>query len=398
MESLLDIQRNSVTDVLKDLRNESASVSRLAGEKLVANARKHGVGIRDYLTLAIDVHKDNEARRYEGLNGFEAALCNLNLPIRNDYANGISLQAASETFQTFPGVRALFPEVVDTMVRFQSAQSPMENVSSLILGSRTINGNEMISTVIADADQPAGSYGTFTVPELARIPIKTIKASQQSVSIYKHGSGYRTSYEFNRRASLDLLTPFANRVARELELSKVRAATDILVNGDGVNGGAPVVKQVSTTFYDAGNAGKLQFRPFMKFLVDRAKAGRPVDTVVGDYDAFLQFIFLFTPTLQVNSEWGAQAAAGRTPGIAVNLPGFSGVNLNFVLSSAAPSGNLICYTKAETLEELIEAGSNIAESEAAIQTQALIYVRTENSGFKLAFGDTRAIYDYASTS
>lgn len=398
-ESLLDIKRRPAAEVLKDLRAESGQVSRDAGMKLIADAKRHGIGVKDYLTLAIDHRKDDDAKRYEGLNGFEAALLNLNLPIRNDYANGVTLQAASETFQTFPGVRALFPEVVDNIVRFQSAQAPMENVSSLIFGSRTINGTELISTIIKDTDLGGSdTMGTFTVPELARIPIKTIRASQQSVAIYKHGSGYRTSYEFNRRASLDLLTPFANRVARELELSKVRGATDILVNGDGVNDAAPVIKQVNTTYYDSGNAGKLQFKPFMKFLVDAAKAGRPVDTVVGDYSAFLEFVFLFTPVLQVNSEWGAQAAAGRTPGIAVNLPGFSGVNLNFVLSSAAPAGKLICYTKSETLEELIEAGSNIAESEAAIQTQAITYVRTENSGFKLAFGDTRRIFDYGSTS
>lgn len=392
MESLLDIQRKPAVEVLKGLKAESSADSRAAGEKLIAAAKKHGVGLRDYLTMAIETRGD---QKYQGLNGFEAALAELNLPIRNDYANGVTLQAASETFQTFPGVRALFPEVVDNIVRFQSALSPMENVASLVFGSRTINGTELISTVIKDTDLPAGAFDTFTVPELGRIPVKTIKASEQSVRIWKHGSGYRTSYEFNRRASLDLLTPFANRVARELELSKVRAATDILINGDGVNGGATVVAQSSLTdYYDSGNAGKLQFKPFMQHLVNRAKAGRPVDTVVGNYKSFLDFIFLFTPTLQVNSEWGAAASAGRTPGINLNLPGFSGVTLNFVLSSAVPNGSLICYTKGETLEELIEAGSNIAESEAAIQTQAITYVRTENSGFKLAFGDTRTVYTY----
>lgn len=400
MESLLDIKRRPAAEVLKGLRAEARSESVAAGQKLIADAAKHGASLRDYLILAIDHRSEEAMNKYKGkLNGFELALAELNLPVRNDYANGITLQAASETFQTFPGVRALFPEVVDNIVRFQSALSPMENISSIVLGSRTINGTELISTIIADADLNGGTgntntFGTFSVPELGRIPIKTIKASQQSVAIWKHGSGYRTSYEFNRRASLDLLTPFANRVARELELSKVRAATDILINGDGVNGAAPVKAQTAYSRYDSGNANKLQFKPFMQFLMERAKAGRPVDTVLGNYESFLEFIFLFTPTLQVNSEWGEAAGAGRVPGINMNFPGFSGANLNFVIGSGVPDGQLICFTKGETIEELIEAGSNIAESEAAIQTQAITYVRTENSGFKLAFGDTRAIYDY----
>jgi hypothetical protein len=51
-------------------------------------------------------------------------------------------------------------------------------------------------------------------------------------------------------------------------------------------------------------------------------------------------------------------------------------------------------SRGDTLEELVEAGSNIDESERAIQNQSITYVKSENAGYKLAFGDTRSIYNY----
>jgi len=68
--------------------------------------------------------------------------------------------------------------------------------------------------------------------------------------------------------------------------------------------------------------------------------------------------------------------------------------VNFALSSGVPAGRLIGLSKGDTLEELIEAGSNIEESERAIQNQSITFVKTENSGYKLAFPDTRSIYNW----
>jgi hypothetical protein len=74
------------------------------------------------------------------------------------------------------------------------------------------------------------------------------------------------------------------------------------------------------------------------------------------------------------------------------VPILSGT-VNFVLSSAVPANKLIGITKAITLEELVENGSKIEESERSIRNQKVTFVSTENSGFKLTFGDTRSVFD-----
>lgn len=389
MRDLIDIQRQPVETVLKGLRG-SRGESTEAGQKLIHMAADVGLGLRDYLTLAIDTRAGEHKEQLGDLTGYEATLLHLNLPYRNDLENGVLLQAASETFQTFPGTRALFPEVIDDMLRWKHTQDQLETTEGLLAQRRTITGNEMISTTV---DDDSGELGTFTVPEMARIPVRTIKTSQSAVKMFKHGSAYRTSYEFSRRASLDLLTPFANRVARELEISKVKAATSVLINGDGVNGAAPV-KAISHADF-GGVAGTLDYKALAKWIMQAAKEGKPIDTIVGNYDMFVEMLFLFQPTLASQlSLAGVLPQIAGTPKVNVSLPILNS-SVKFALSSSMPADKLIGYAKDETLEELIEAGSSISENERSILNQAITYVRTENTGYKLAFGDTRRILDVA---
>ncbi len=392
-QSLTKIERKAPEVVLAGLIGESRTASADAGSRLVATAKEFGLSLKDYLNIAIDPRKSETNGKFDGLNGFEASLVELNLPFRNDFEQGVLLQAASDSFQTYPGTRAMFPEVVDQMLRFKNRQDQIENASSLVAQSRTINGTELVTMAIEDSE---ADRGTQTIAEFGRIPVRTLRTSQTSVGIFKHGSGIKTSYEFERRASLDILTPFAARVARELEISKVKAATTILLNGDGANPAATA--QAFTGFggiaVDAANPLSKQYKAFAKWMVARAKAGVPVDTIVGNLDMYLELLFMFTPTLAGNrSEVEAMSSVGG-PGISLNIPLLNG-NANFVLSSSMPANKILGYSKADTLEELIEAGSSISENERSIQNQSVTYVRSENTGYKIALGDTRVLLDLA---
>ncbi|HNC06449.1 MAG TPA: hypothetical protein PLS38_09110, partial [Solirubrobacterales bacterium] len=119
MTRLTDIaqHRKPVEEVVGGLLASSNHESAENGKKLVQMARDAGLSVRDYLTLAVDVRsgKHAEANQAAGLNGYEAALSHLNLPFGNDFEQGVVLQAASDTFATYAGTRAMFPEVLDDM-------------------------------------------------------------------------------------------------------------------------------------------------------------------------------------------------------------------------------------------------------------------------------------------
>lgn len=375
--------RDAPEKVLAGLLSKDHGVSLNTGLKLAKDAQSYGLTIGDYLTLAIDPSRSETPARYAGLNGLEAAFVHLNLPFRNDFEAGVVLEAASDTFQIYEGARVLFPAVVDAMLQWQTRMNTFETTEPLVATSRTVNGIEVVTTVVNPDDKE--DRRTSTIAEMANIPVRTVTTTEKNVKFYKHGSGIRTSYEFSRRARLDMLTPFANRVVRELELSKVAAATSVLINGDGVNPAAPVVP-ISTK---GGTANKLEYKPLIKWLSDSAKAGTPIDVVVGNWAMYIEWLYLFMPGVQGISEAQAIAAAGG-PKITPSLP-ILNMNVGFALSSGVPDGKLLGFTKGETLEELIEAGSDIQESETAIKNQTMTMFRTQNSGYKLAWGDTRSI-------
>lgn len=386
--NLTDIKRVAPEILLHEMRHDNPGVSALAANKLVSQAKASGLSMQDFLILAIDPTQSKTPEKYAGLNGFESTLLELGLPVRNDFEQGVLLQAAADTFQKYPGTRAMFPEVIDTMIRWKNRQDQIEQVAPLLAQSRTISGTELISTVVEDDSK---DRGTFSISELGNIPVRTLRTSDSSVRFYKHGSGIRTSYEFERRASLDIMTPFAARIGRELELSKVKAATTVLLNGDGVNPAATAQK-FSDFQGDPSKDLSGQYKALARWLVARAKSGVPVDTIVGNIDMYLALLFMFTPSLSAAKSEADAIAEHGGPRINVNLPILGG-NSNFVLSSSMPANKLLAYSKGDTLEELKEAGSEISENERSIQNQSITYVKTETSGFKLAFGDTRTVLD-----
>ena len=383
--NLAKLERKAPEVLLAGLKDENPTVSKDAGARIVRQAKESGLSMRDYLTYAVSPQLSATPEKFQGLNGFEATLAHLNLPFRDDFEQGVLLQAASDNFQTYPGTRAMFPEVIDTMLRFKNRQDQIQTTAAMVAQSRTISGNEMISTAVEDDSK---SRDNFTIAEFGRIPVRTIRTSQTSVGIFKHGSGIKTSYEFERRANIQILVPFAARVARELELSKVRAATAMLINGDGAGASGAVNTNISSIGGSASESLSSQYKVLAKWMVQCANAGTPIDTIVGNLDMYLELLFMFTPTLAGNrSEIEAMVAAGA-PGINTNIPLLGG-SANFVLSNSMTPNYILGYSKGETLEELVEAGSTIAENERSMETQSVTYVRTENTGYKLAFADTR---------
>ncbi len=392
----LSMNRRSPEALLGGLLSKERDVSAREGLKLLDDARRYGLSLQDYLTLAISPRlSDKPDIAKSDLNGFEAALAYLNLPTKNNFKEGVVLQAAAQTFATYDGTRAMFPEVIDTMLRWSDRLVYFENTGPIVASSRTVSQPQMIMTFVDDGLDGHDVYRTSTVSEGGQVPVRSVKTSQTSVTFHKHGYGYEVSYEFLRRAQLDILTPFAARVQRILEVSKVKNVTNLLINGYGTTAHpAATVKRQSADY--SGGTGSINYKALLTWFADRAAAGVPVDTVVGNMAMYVQWLQLFYLPLS-NAAGGisgqtAQDALGKA-GIAVGRLPILDFNVQFAISSFAPSNQLIGLTKAETVEELVEANSLIAEADRAIRNQTVTYVRTENVGYRLTFGDTRQIYD-----
>jgi len=170
-----------------------------------------------------------------------------------------------------------------------------------------------------------------------------------------------------------------------------------MINGDGVAAAAVVRNQsgYNGTLNGTATNGRLSYMHLLNWLVNRAKDGTPVDTVVGNWDMYLQWLSMFALPLAAAGD--ANTAAQNLAASGFRIGGVPIINgqVNFALSTEMPANQLLGITKGETLEQLVEAGSLISESERSIKNQSITYVKTENSGPRIVFPDTREIYNIA---
>jgi hypothetical protein len=138
-------------------------------------------------------------------------------------------------------------------------------------------------------------------------------------------------------------------------------------------------------------AGRMNWEIFLKWLISRAQAGVPVDTVVGNWDMAFEWERMFaTPTYGARARRSSRSSPRRASRPRSRTRA-SSQRVNFEVSSAAPAAKLIGFIKGETIEELIENGSDIEESVRSIENQKVRYVKTKNHGYRLVFADTRDI-------
>jgi len=386
----LSQNRKPASEVLAGLNSSERNVSVAAGQSLIRKAKEVGLNVPDYLRLAI---APDGMYLEAGLDGYETARAYLNLPTADDYDQGVVLQAAADSFATFPGVRALFAPVIDDIVQWKYRQQNLESVEPLVSQSRVINGTEMITTVIDDKQEDYVGYGM--IAEGSRIPVRSIRATDFNAKIFKFGSGIEWTYEFARRASLDLIAPYAVRMASEVQRGQVGAAYRMLKNGDPAHAAAPIraASAVASDWaVDAPTAGKMNWEVFLAWLVERARAGTPVDTVVGNWDMWFQWNRMFTVPSIAQGMTQNEILQGAGVNVAQANPRFQ-FNVNFALATDATAGQLLGFSRPDTLEELVENASDIEESEKYIENQKVKYFHTVNKGYRLIFGDTRSILD-----
>lgn len=384
IRELSKLQRRPVKDVIAGLDSTDPTASNTAAQRILQDARAFGLGVKDYLIAAIPMEKDSNG---DPSNGYEQALFELNIPTKGNIGGAIDLRAASETFGTKTGTRILFPDVLMDVVRWTTSQDNIVNTAAIIAQTRTIQG---VSAIMMDLVDPGDdSTAMFQIAEGGEIPVRKIGTSERTVRMFKVGHGYEFTYEFARRANIDILTPYVNRINRQFEIDKVKYVTAILVNGDGV---AAAITVDNETDYGGVN-GTLEWKSLFAWLVARAAAGYPIDTLIGNYATYGSFVAMFTPTVNTQNIPQAMEKVGG-PILAPSL-GFMNYKINFAISNTVAAGVLIGIIKGETIEELNEAGSDIQESERLITTQKVVFVRTTTVGYNLVTPQARRGFSFA---
>lgn len=379
-------------DFATRLGSKNRSEAEANGRDLIMMANKLGTDIEGVILHHVSSDKS-------GLDPVEAVFSHINIPLTaKDPRAKAMFAAGTETFVTSGSLKLLIPVLMDNLVREAKNRPLTENVYDLIASDRRVGGNELITEIIYDK-ATGDAYDSWRVPEGSKIPVRTLKATQNAVRFYKLGSGLEFTYEAGRRISIDRFIPFINRQKFERTQAEARYAVNVLLQGDGVHAAAPVK---NITAYGA-TSGTLRDNPeaFLKWLMEAAKANRPIDTIVVNYDSLYELGFMFPVYKEsannagVVESVGVQKIAGSTVGLSVNLKSGLSLNIQVLVSSEIPADSILGYRKDETLERLEEIGSVIQEQEATIRTQTILIVGTVNVGFAIAYGESRQVLTWA---
>lgn len=380
-------------EVIAKLKHSEASTGRENAMLLLHDANTMGFGVDALL------HQNVEGG--QGLDGFEATFAALGVPLNLKDDTAIAAFASATTsFMTNDGLSVLLPSLVNNLLRSQDNKGIIEKADDLILQTRMVKSNAVQKEIVYDKDTN-DSYATHRIAEGANIPTRKLKTGQSNVKFYKTGHGIEVSYEFAQDMTPDILVPYANRIQFERSQSEHIIAVQTLINGEsnapGSANGAIATDDLDTIDSKAGTPLRARAEGFIKWLIEAARAGRPIDTLVVGWDSIFELQYMF-PVADAKGNAavgvGAVAAGGALAQMQVKVVNGINFNLNVVISSAVEEKQIIGYRKGETMERLIKTNSQISEQERSIKNQTLLYTNTIISGFTLAYGESRRLLSW----
>lgn len=397
-------QRMSPVEVVAKLSAKDYTGSDVAGAQrdaslgFLADCRLSGLSPAAMLAKHVDSnHKDLVDMYGVGAskidNGISATFAAAQMPLhRKSEIDAAVLASNSDAFTT-GGLRVLLPLLMDNLVREVDNTLQVERVEDIVAQTRQVAGNQLITEVIYDKNS-GDAYDSFRIAEGGRIPVRTLKASRSSAEFFKLGSGIEFTYEAGRRISPDMMTLMVNRQRFERTQAEARLGIHTLLNGDGHHVAAPVV---ALQTYDGLATGAItgRTRGLMKFLMSCAQEGRPVDTLVVNWETAFDLQTMTPINNAQNVTAQSVQSLGTQFGLTMGFVGFANLGIRIIISSAIPDNSILVYRKSETLERMIEIGSQISEMEQSIRNQTIVLTNTINTGFMMTYHESRKLLTWS---
>jgi len=229
----------------------------------------------------------------------------------------------------------------------------------------------------------------FRVGESAEIPLATLTSSPRSIRLKKYGRGLKATYEQMRRARVDTLAWWIRWQAVQSEIDKLAAALAILIAGDG-NSGTGATEHNLLTLDPTATAGELSVLGWTKFRMQFAPP-YVMTTSLAQIDETLQIITLNLGTANIPLQGYNLGGIGNslTP---INATA-DGIRYGWL--DEAPNQKIVGFDRRAALEQVVEIGSEITETERFITNQTQVMVMTENNAFAVLDPAASKVLDLA---
>lgn len=404
------------TNVVK--RTKPKEVLEQMGPEVYRQAYSKGMCLSAYLE-----REDPSSGYNDGMDAFQRLMSVAG--IRTSRVDEIGLPASTfEEFCASPKTRALVPEWIS---RIRRAQAYGRNVrgSSLLLSddatvgtwerpyveSNRVEWDERIqpaiplSSLIALTTPITGdTYRTMfleheeenvrlvRVSEAADIPEVTLKGSEQSVTMYKFGRALRASYEQLRRTRLDKVRLWVERVGLQIEVDKVGAVLDVMINGDGNSGTEAEVFTLTGDLDTGAVAGTLSLRGWLAF---KMKFTNPYSMGIALCNEGVALDLQLLDTGNANLPLFTIANQGGFGGFSPINPDLN-ANVGLGWTGLAPANKVVACDTRFAIERIYEIGADIAEIERFALNQTEVLILSEVEGYATMDSKATKIMDIAS--
>ena len=318
----------------------------------------------------------------EKLDAFQRALKQEGIFTRSIYDKGISASELEAFYRTEES-RFLFPEYIARTVREAIVQDTM---LPWLVGVYTTIDSDTYRTFYVD-DQPE-KQKKKRVTEAAELPRVKITGREQVVKIYKFGRAIEASYEVLRRMKIDMLALHLRRIAMQVAKDKVEEILNVIINGDGNDNAATVVKSSDLV----ASATTLTAEVFLRFLMEFEEF--PCNTLIADKAGFISIVLAELPSLTAGDVLKI-LAQGTSVGINLAAPQMPSGAVRLFWHKNITANNIIGINNQFAVEQVTEAGSDIYEAGKFIERQTEILTLSETSGYSKIFNPATKVLKLA---
>lgn len=313
----------------------------------------------------LDPSENYRGTAYEGLDAYQRQLKRFGIRVR-----GAGSDCVEKFFSTSASA-VLFPEYVARSVRTGMEEG---NILPAITATVTsFDGMDYRSIYsVNSADDKALKF----VAEGAAMPVTTVKASSNLVSLKKRGRLLVASYEAIRFQRLDLFSVMLRQIGAQIMRMHLEDAIDVIMSGDGNGNGAEIFTVGDTAI--GGTAGKLGYGELLAFW--------------NTFDPYCMNTLLVSPDVMLSL---LTLPEFQNPLTGLNFQGTgelaNPLGAKLIKTSAMPAGTIIGLDKGYALE-MVSAGDVSVEYDRLIDRQLERAAISSISGFaKLYDGASKVL-------
>ena len=344
------------------------------------------------------------------LDAFERQLKAAGIIVNSNPEKGIYSSPGEYFFQSDrPGSAILFPVLLQKTALWAKLNR-VADINKIVATTRTIAGTSAFQSLWIDDSEISGADAKgrrFRVDQRGNFPRVKISWSEKTNAVTKHGVQLDWTYEFVRRASIELMQTVVARIMLQDQKEVLNDAINIAINGDNsgaspaavvktftVNGIAPGADEIELPVGVTQAAGAIPYEGYLQF-VGGMQPYTP-NIICGTLNTLVKFVTMSRPNMDPGEIITRLQEAKSQGTISISESVFP--NVEMVLIDSMPESKILAMDTQFALERVIELNSDIQEAEKVIANQTEKMILSISDTVSKLFPEACVVLNFATAA